>query len=126
MHRLLLDEGIARSAARILSERGIDAVHVGDHGLAAAADTEVLEFARSQNRTCCTLDADFHGLLAAQSALMPSVIRVRIEGLQGPAMADLIIRVLEKTGEQLRQGAAITVTRSAIRVRRLPLGRKRD
>lgn len=123
MFRLLLDEGIARSTARILRGKGIEALHVGDCSLAAGSDLEIIAFARSEDRICRTLDADFHRLLAAQSAVAPSVIRIRIEGLRGPEMADLILRVLERTSEQLRDGAAVTVTEAAVRLRRLPLGK---
>lgn len=40
--KLLLDQGLPRSAASLLSQRGVDTIHVGEIGMAAAADTEIL------------------------------------------------------------------------------------
>lgn len=123
MNRLLLDQGLPRSAAGILRERGWDALHVGDIGLAKAEDAEILEACRHQQRVCVTLDADFHALLAASGASSPSVIRIRIEGLRGPQVAALIEEVWARTAPD-ETPAAITVRRQAIRLRRLPIGSK--
>ncbi len=121
MHRLLLDQGLARATAAILRERGWDAVHVGELGLAHASDRSILELARRDGRMLCTLDADFHQLLALSGATSPSVIRIRIEGLRGPALARLLERVLEEVGPSLMAGMAVTITTRSVRVRRLPL-----
>ena len=64
MIRLLLDQGLPRSAASILVESEWDALHVGDLGLSRATDKEIIEYARRENRICVTLDADFHAILA--------------------------------------------------------------
>ena len=81
--RLVLDQGLPRSAARILSAAGIDTVHVGDIGMAAAADTTILAYAEAEQRVVVTLDADFHALLALAGAPGPSVVRLRVEGMRG-------------------------------------------
>jgi len=38
MHRLLLDQGLPRTAAGFLKNRGLQAVHVGEVGVGGAAD----------------------------------------------------------------------------------------
>ena len=58
MIRLLLDQGLPRSAAKLLSAAGWDVAHVGEVGLSRAEDLQILEHARDQKRTCVTLDAD--------------------------------------------------------------------
>lgn len=70
-----------------------------------------------------TLDADFHAHLALSGAAGPSVIRLRIEGLKAPQLADLLVQVLKQCGDDLKSGAMLTVTESSVRVRRLPLVR---
>lgn len=125
MHRLLLDQGLARTTAAILRERGLDAVHVGELGLAHASDRFILELARREGRAVCTLDADFHQLLALGGWTSPSVIRIRIEGLRGPALAATIERVLDEVGPSLAAGVAVTITARSVRVRRLPVSSAR-
>lgn len=68
-----------------------------------------------------TLDADFHALLALSGATVPSVIRVRIEGLRAESMAKPLSSVLEVCAQDLNQGAVVSITESGIRVRHLPL-----
>jgi len=49
MTGVLLDQGLPRSAARILRDSGFDAVHVGEIGMSAAADVTILSHARESN-----------------------------------------------------------------------------
>ena len=119
--KLLLDQGLPRSAVALLTAAGIDTVHVGELGLAAAEDAAILQSDRETNRTVVTLDADFRALLAMSGAIAPSVIRIRIEGLRGEALAELLITVIAQCTADLEQGAAVTVQSGRIRIRHLPL-----
>jgi len=73
--KLLLDQGLPRSAAGLLRQEGLDAVHTGECDLSAASDGEILAVARAQGRVVITLDSDFHTILALEGASGPSVIR---------------------------------------------------
>lgn len=119
--KLLLDQGIPRSAAGILTRSGLDAVHVGDLGLSAADDEIILERARSDARVVATLDADFHAIMALSGENSPSVIRVRIEGLKGPELAALLLGVTDDCRADLEAGSLVTVLPTRVRVRKLPL-----
>jgi len=68
-----------------------------------------------------TLDSDFHALLAISGALMPSVIRIRIEGMKGDQVASIIQQVQAVAVSDLAEGSAVTVTARRIAIRRLPL-----
>jgi predicted nuclease of predicted toxin-antitoxin system len=81
--KLRLDQGLPRTAATGLAALGWDVVHVGEIGMSAAADQEILGRALADGRAVVTLDADFHTNLALENAAGPSVIRIRIEGLRG-------------------------------------------
>jgi predicted nuclease of predicted toxin-antitoxin system len=118
--KLLLDQGLPLSAATLLRDVGIDTVHVGEIGLSAAEDAEIIQRAREERRVVVTLDADFHTLLALEEAIAPSVIRIRIERLRAQALTELLLRVISECEEELQQGAALTVEPSRIRIRRLP------
>jgi predicted nuclease of predicted toxin-antitoxin system len=118
---LLLDQGLPRATVLHLRESEIEALHVGDIGLATADDPTILQRAREQDQIVVTLDADFHMQLALAGATKPSVIRIRIEGLRAKELADLLVWVLGECRGDLTGGALVTVTESALRFRRLPL-----
>jgi len=120
---LVLDQGLPRSTTQFLRNSGIEAYHTGDIGLAEASDGSILDHARLHGRVVVTLDADFHALLARSGSARPSVIRIRIEGLKGRELAQLLLIVLDRCGDDLESGAMVTVTPSGIRERRLPLVR---
>jgi predicted nuclease of predicted toxin-antitoxin system len=119
--KLLLDQGLPRTAANLLRQHGINTLHVGEIGLAAAADEEILAYGRAEERTIATLDADFHALLALSGAQSPSVIRLRLEGLKAEGLVVVLERVFDEWGEELELGAVVTVDQQRIRMRRLPL-----
>jgi predicted nuclease of predicted toxin-antitoxin system len=121
---LLLDQGLPRSTVAHLAGLGLKATHVGEIGMAASPDETILEFARDHEQVVVSLDSDFHALLASSGASSPSVIRVRVEGLRGEAMSQLIKQVIDSVGDKLEQGAVVSATESSIRVRRLPIGSK--
>ena len=120
--RLLLDQGLPRSAVSELAGRGIQAEHVGDLGLAAASNAAILAEAHSRAAVVVTLDADFHMLLATTGAASPAVIRIRIEGLDGPRLAALLEQVLLVAATDLAAGAMVSVTPPGlVRIRKLPI-----
>jgi predicted nuclease of predicted toxin-antitoxin system len=119
--RLLLDQGLPRSTLLHLHNKGIDAVHVGDRGLATATDSRILDLGRKEAMVVVTLDADFHALLALSGAAGPSVIRIRIEGLRGEDLARALVNVLQVCTDDLLKGAMVSVTQSGVRIRRLPV-----
>lgn len=123
MNRLLLDQGLPRSTARFLAADSWDVVHVGDLDLSRATDAEILHTARETSRICITLDADFHAILAVAGESAPSVIRIRKEGLNGAALANLIAAVWPRIESDLRAGAVVTITEDSVRTRRLPIER---
>lgn len=120
--KLLLDQGLPRSTVKHLAALGIAAEHVGDLGMAAAADDKILEAARQRQAVAVTLDADFHAILATTRAMTPSVVRVRVEGLKGEAMAKLLANVVATSSPELAAGAVVSVNETRIRVRSLPIG----
>ena len=123
MIRLLLDQGLPRSTVQYLPEQGFDVCHVADIDQSRASDVEITAMALDQGRTIVTLDSDFHRLLAISGANGPSVIRIRREGLRGADVANLVSQVADQLGEQIEDGAMVTVTELAVRLHRLPLRR---
>lgn len=119
--KLLLDQGLPRSAAMLLQEYGYESFHVADLGLSASVDEEILNWASKENFTVVTLDADFHTLLALSAADKPSVIRIRIEGLKAIPLVKIMQTVIKNCETEILSGVAITVDSNLIRFRSLPL-----
>jgi predicted nuclease of predicted toxin-antitoxin system len=119
--KILIDQGLPRSTAGLLRERGWDVQHVSERGMSRAEDVAILQVARQEQRVVVTLDADFHALLAASGATGPSVLRIRMQGLKADQAATLIERVLALAGDELGQGAMVTVADAKIRIKRLPI-----
>ena len=121
MKRILLDQGLAPHAATILRQHGWDAVHVSEIGMARAEDIQILERARNDESVCITLDHDFHAHLAVTGHGRPSVVLLRVQGLDAQGQADLIRSVYAQCEDALSEGAAVSADRESIRIRRLPL-----
>lgn len=121
MIALLLDQGLPRRTASDLRVSGWDATHVGELGMGAATDDEILDRAADENRVVVTLDSDFARLLASRRAIGPSVVHIRIERLRREQATLLIPDICTAVARELEEGAVATVTASGTRVRSLPL-----
>ena len=119
--RWLLDQGLLRAAASLLRDQGVDAVHVGEIGMFAATDFDISTSAKQESRILVTLEVDFHALLAKSGACQPSVIRLREEGLKGPALSQLVLQLADRFIEQLSSACVLTVTSTQARLRMRPI-----
>ena len=119
--KLLLDQGLPRSAADLLRHAGIETIHVAEIGMSSAEDADIIRHGLEQQSVIVTLDADFHALLALSGASAPSVIRLRVEGLRAAQLVTLLEQLIEQFDEDLEQGSLLTVQQTRVRVRRLPL-----
>jgi predicted nuclease of predicted toxin-antitoxin system len=57
--RFLIDESLGVGAARMIQERGYNAVYVGDIGLTGRDDTDIMAYAWREDRILLTHDRDF-------------------------------------------------------------------
>lgn len=81
--------------------------------------------ARRGLRICVTWDADFHAELAVSGANGPACVRIRIEGLTGCALAELLQRVWPMISVDLDRGSMATITTRttrSVRMHHLPIG----
>lgn len=120
--RLVLDQGVPRDAAAVLRSLGHDCMHVGEIGMGKAADEEILAFSLGRNAVVVTLDADFHTILAVSGAQGPSVIRMRLQGLGGPEVVEVVRKVLAIFEVELKRGSLVTVKALKTTCHRLPIG----
>lgn len=120
--KLLLDQNLSPKLIQLLSAAGHDVEHIGDHGMAAAADPDVLAFAAESGRTLVSADTDFGTLLARMHAGAPSFVLLRrASGRRVPALAALLIANLPIVEQDLAAGAIVVVGESTLRIRPLPI-----
>jgi len=72
--------------------------------MSRADDQEILAWALGENATVVTLDADFHTILAVSGATAPSVIRLRRQGLNAPAVVEIVRNVAARFQAELEHG----------------------
>lgn len=121
MSRLLLDMGLPRRAASDLRELGHDVAHAAERGMATATDLEILDVARNEGRIVVTLDRDFTNLLALERSASPSVIYLRLTGLDRDRSVHAILDVLGRVPDADGPGYVAVVSATGIRVRLLPI-----
>ena len=125
--RLLIDNPLPPSLARILGDAGHDVLHVGELGLHAADDETILALALEQRRVVVTADADFGALLALGGAAGPSVVFIRGVTPRAPMrLAPILISALATATDALLRGAIVVVDDARMRVRTLPIGGTTD
>ncbi|WP_376690570.1 DUF5615 family PIN-like protein [Wenzhouxiangella sp. EGI_FJ10409] len=117
----MLDQGVPQTSVDLLNARNMKAEHVSRLGMSRSGDAEILQHARDHGFVVVTLDADFHTLLALSGASAPSVIRVRVQGLDAGKFTDTMMVILPDIAESIERGAAVTVTATRIRIRHLPI-----
>jgi predicted nuclease of predicted toxin-antitoxin system len=118
---LLLDMGLAQSTASYLRENGHDAVHLREQGLHRLSDHGIVLKAISESRVILTHDLDFGRIIALSRNRLPSVVTFRLEDMRAANINRHLDDILIRFASDLGNGALISVTDQAIRVRRLPV-----
>ena len=95
---------------------------MGEIGMWAAADRDILRRAAEQGAIVVTLDADFHAILAVSAANRPSVVRIRMQGLDAAAVVGVVLSVLKSFGPDLEKGSRVTVKARKMTCHTLPIG----
>ena len=108
-------------AVAFLAERGHQAVHASQVGLARASDSRILEVARSEGAVVITADLDYPRLLAAHQSPGPGLILFRGGSYSDAEMLSLLERVLNQSDEESLLNSVTVVDRNRIRRRRMPL-----
>ena len=119
--KFLLDMGISVHLIPELRLDGHEAAHVVDLSTGRLPDAEILSRARAENQVLLVHDLDFPDLMAASGSRSPSVIVFRLRNMRPENVLAYLRRALVKSREALEQGAILSVTEGAIRVRLLPI-----
>lgn len=119
--KFLIDMPLSPELAVWLTQRGHDANHVSQLGLAQAADGEILELARRQQQVVITADLDYPRLLALAQLDGPGLILFRGGNYSEKESMARLERALDTIAERELPRSVIVIEKGRIRQRRLPL-----
>ena len=119
--RLLADMNISPQTVTFLQQQGWDIVRVSEVLPATASDSEILEFARREERVVVTQDLDFSTLLALGGYNQPSLITLRLLASDPDTVNQKLIEVLPRIEQELEEGCAVTIEDTAVRISRLTI-----
>ncbi len=80
-----------------------------------------MAFARDTGHVILTHDLDFGTILAATRGTKPSVVLIRGDNLSPEVIGGRILAALSQTGQELEEGALLSIDVSRARLRLLPL-----
>ena len=84
-------------------------------------DEEILLKARRERRVLLTMDLDFGYLLAVGGEQLPSVILFRLSDERSEVVNARLVEILARCEPDIDAGAIVSVSDTAVRVRRLPI-----
>jgi predicted nuclease of predicted toxin-antitoxin system len=119
--RLIADVHISPLTIAALREHSYDIVRSTDLLPTTAADSEILNLARVENRIVLTQDLDFSMLVALSNNSQPSLITLRLSSAKPDAVTQRLLEVLPNLEQDLMSGSAVTIDDNSVRVRKLPI-----
>jgi predicted nuclease of predicted toxin-antitoxin system len=116
--KLLANENFPAPAIRKLRAAGIDVTAVAE-SMPAAADAEVLAFARQQDRWIITFDRDYGELVFKEGLpAPPAILYLRQEPYPVDRPADLVLAMLAEPS--LGEGYLVVISERSVRRKRFP------
>jgi len=120
--KLLADVNVSALVVARLRGAGVEVTRVVEVMDARSSDAQIMSAARERGEVLVSHDQDFGALLAIAGARQPSLINLRTSSVDVDFLARCILGALANAGEDLADGAIVTVEDGGTRVRRLPIG----
>ncbi len=122
--KILIDMNLSPDWVIAFASENIESVHWSTVGDPRAEDTEIMDYARTNDYIVFTHDLDFGTILALTQAENPSVVQVRTQNILPSHLANTVVAILRTNESALEQGALIVVDEGRARIRILPLQRR--
>ena len=119
--RFIVDMNLPPAWCEVLRAAGHEARHWLDVGDPKAADTVIMQWARSHDAVVFTHDLDFSALLANSRTGGPSVLQVRAEDVMPGTLSPIVLSAVRQFEFALKDGAIVVVEPWRVRCRVLPL-----
>ena len=117
----LVDMNISPKTVSNLQQHGWDILRVSQVLPMDAEDSEILEYARQEDRVIITQDLDFSSLLALGGYRKPSLITFRLSVPDPETITQKLLELSPQIVDRLAEGCAVTIDDRKVRVRRLPI-----
>jgi predicted nuclease of predicted toxin-antitoxin system len=124
--KFLANMGISPDTVKFLRDLGYEAVHLHEEGLDRLPDPDILCKARREGYVLLTSDLDFGELLAHGGEALPSVVIFRLSNMHPVSVNRHLAEVIERFGPDLERGVIASMTERRIRVRQLPIEKRRE
>ena len=118
---ILVDMNLSPDWIPVLGVAGHTSIHWSAVGDARALDSELMEWARTNDHIILTHDLDFGTLLAQTRASRPSVVTIRADDPTPAAIGNHVLAAIHQHATELAAGALVMVDVSRSRVRVLPI-----
>ena len=119
--RYLADHHISPRTVAPLKTSGFDIYRVSDVLPPDAEDLQILELARTEERTVISQDLDYSALLASTGYNRPSVVSLRLHNNRPERLAAVLEKILPSVEADLQTGVIVVIEEGRIRIRPLPL-----
>lgn len=119
--RYLADHHISHRTVSLLRAKSFDIYRVSDVLPPDAKDLQILELARTEDRTVITQDLDYSALLASTGYNRPSVVSLRLHNNRPERLASVLEKILPSVEADLQMGVIVVIEEGRIRIRPLPL-----
>lgn len=119
--RFLVDMNLSPKTVTNLQQHGWDILRVSQVLPMDAEDSEILEYARQEDRVIITQDLDFSSLLALGGYREPSLITFRLSVPDPETITQKLLKLSPQIVDRLAEGCAVTIDDRKVRVRRLPI-----
>ena len=119
--RFLVDMNLSPKTVTNLQQHGWDVLRVAQVLPMDTEDSEILEYARQEDRVIITQDLDFSSLLALGGYRKPSLITFRLSVPDPETITQKLLELLPDIVNRLAEGCVVTIDDRKVRVRRLPI-----
>jgi predicted nuclease of predicted toxin-antitoxin system len=118
---ILVDMNLSPDWIPVLTAAGHNAVHWSTAGAPTALDSDLMDWARTNDHVILTHDLDFGTLLAQTRASRPSVVTIRAQDPTPTAIGTQVLAAIQQYATELAAGALVMVDVNRSRVRVLPI-----
>jgi predicted nuclease of predicted toxin-antitoxin system len=119
--KFLVDVCLSREVAQAVAvDQGV-CYHWLDIGQDNARDMEIIQWCTANDHVLITADQDFGAILKHSGSRGPSVILLRTADHAPSNVTPLILGVIQRFNNELRDGYLIALDERSARLRRLPI-----